>query len=212
MKENFKIQQRGYRTLDYREQNTVAVRDRELDSDTHKHSKGYGSEEDDRDDVINFEEHVQVVSFIIGSEEYAIDILHIHEINKIVQITRLPNVPPFILGIMNLRGNVIPVVDLRVKFGLTKKDFDDDTRAIVVEVEQKLVALIVDSVHQSLRLRKSDVEFASEMITGISADYISGVAKYKNRLVILLKMSSVLMEEQSENDKIFSQLSGMPDH
>lgn len=161
----------------------------------------YTKEEDlpeENGEQINFEDHMQVVSFLVGNEEYAIEILFIHEINRITQITPVPNTPTFIRGIMNLRGNVIPVVDLREKFGLSPKEFDEESRIIVVEMEEKLVAIIVDSVYQTLRIRKNDVELAADMITGISGNYIKGVAKYKDRLVILLKLSQVLLENEEE--------------
>lgn len=148
--------------------------------------------------VVNFDDYIQVVSFLVGEEEYGIEILYIHEINKVGQITRVPNVPFFIKGIMNLRGNVIPVVNLREKFGLRSKEYDDDTRIIVVELNQKLVAFIVDSVNQTIRVRKADVEMASDMIDGISKDYIAGVAKFQNRLVILLKLSQKLLKDSEE--------------
>ncbi len=169
---------------------------------------GYGSVDeeyqvdkyDQRTKVANFDDYIQVVSFLVGEEEYGIEILYIHEINKIAHITRVPNVPRFIKGIMNLRGNVIPVVNLREKFGLREKAYDENSRIIVVELEQKLVAFIVDAVQQTLRIRKVDVEMAAEMIDGISKDYISGVAKYQDRLVILLQLSHRLLEEITEAD------------
>jgi chemotaxis signal transduction protein len=188
------------------EDRTQEIIQAKTDGEVASSQLAHRQDEESQDDIMNFEEHIQVVSFLIAGAEYAIEILYIQEINKIPKITRLPNVPHFILGIMNLRGNVIPVVDLRRKFGHPPKEFDEESRAIVVEISQKQVALLVDEVHQSLRIRKSEVEFTTEMISGISADYILGVAKYKNRLIIMLKLGDVLLEEQSQNDRIFSQV------
>lgn len=185
------------------EDNNTILNDRNGEQDTVQQDFYWDAQKaiEKADEPMNFEVHMQVVSFLIGAEEYAIDILYIHEINNIVKITRVPNTPDFIKGVINLRGNIVPVVDLRKKFGLPSKKIDEESKLIVIEMEQKLVAIIVDAVLQTLRIQKNDIELATDMILGISRNYIQGVAKYQGRLVILLKLSQALLDEEEDGEE-----------
>lgn len=144
------------------------------------------------------EDVLQLVSFTLGSEEFGIDILLVQEINRMTSITRVPNSPEFIEGVINLRGKVIPIIDLRNRFGLTQSDMDKDTRIIVVEVSKKIVGFIVDSVKEVLRIPKSVVDPPPPIVAGISAEYIEGVGKLDDRLLILLDLETVLSSSELE--------------
>ncbi len=137
-------------------------------------------------------EVLQLVSFNLGQEEYAVDILKVQEINRLVDITSMPNSPFYMEGVINLRGKVIPVINLRKKFGLENREMDSHSRIIVVDVGET-IGLIVDSVSEVLRLSSDTVEPAPEMITSeCSSEYIKGVGKLEDRLLILLDIEKLL--------------------
>lgn len=146
-------------------------------------------------------EVIQLVSFLLDEVEYGVNILCVHEILRYPELTRLPNTPAFIKGVINLRGNVIPVVDMRIRFGFDSADITDLTRIIVVETDGKQVGLLVDNVYQVVRLPKSNIDPPSELITGVSEDFISGIGRLHDRLVVLLNMSAEIFLEQDENSE-----------
>ncbi|MGB9715374.1 MAG: chemotaxis protein CheW [Thermodesulfovibrionales bacterium] len=138
---------------------------------------------------------LQLVTFKLGDEEYAIDILKVQEINRMVEITSIPSAPEYVEGVINLRGKVIPVINLRKKFGLPVKEMDAQSRIMVVDVGVK-VGIIVDSVSEVLRLSSDTVEPPPPMTTGNGSEYISGVGKLGDRLVILLDIERLLKNEK----------------
>jgi purine-binding chemotaxis protein CheW len=144
----------------------------------------------------NSEEVLQLVSFTLGKEEFGIDILKVQEINRTSQVTRVPNSPHFIEGVINLRGKVIPIVDLRKRFGMSTWQHDKNTRIIVVEVLSKTVGFIVDSVREVLRIPQSVVDPPPPIVAGISSDYIEGVGKMDDRLLILLNLEKALSSSE----------------
>ena len=141
---------------------------------------------------------LQLVSFKIGSEEFGVDILKVQEINRMVEITRVPQAPHYVEGVINLRGKVIPIVDLRKRFNLDLKEHDKNTRIVVVDIGGNIMGMIVDSVSEVLRLPSSTIEPPPEIVTGINSEYIKGVAKLDDRLLIFLDLSKVIdMEEMA---------------
>jgi purine-binding chemotaxis protein CheW len=156
------------------------------------------------EDYISENKIVQVVTFsLLNDVEYGINILSIHEILKKTDITRLPNTPPFIKGVINLRGNVIPVVNIRRKFGYKETKITDDSRIIVVSINGKLVGLLVDIVFQVFRIPLKDINSPSELIEGVSAEFIQGVGRLKDRLIIILKLDNMLfIEVNDKNEKL----------
>ncbi len=142
------------------------------------------------------DEILQLVSFKIGSEEFGVDILTVQEINRMLQITTVPNTNSFIEGVINLRGKVIPVVDLRSKFGVSKKEHDKNTRIVVVELSNKTVGFIVDEVSEVLRIPKSITEPPPEMVSGINSEFITAVGKLEDRLIILLDLEKTLSTDE----------------
>jgi purine-binding chemotaxis protein CheW len=141
-------------------------------------------------------ELLQLVSFKIGNEEFGINILIVQEIIKTVQITKVPNAPVFVEGIINLRGRVIPVIDLRTRLNLPKKARDKDTRIIVLEVNSKTVGFIVDEVNEVLRIPKSITEPPPSMVIGIDSEFITAVGKLEDRLITLIDLEKVLSTDE----------------
>lgn len=141
---------------------------------------------------------IQLVSFTIGQEEFGIDIKHIQEINRMVEITRVPNSPEFVSGVINLRGKVIPVIDLRKRFGFPQKESDKNTRIIVVELADIVVGFLVDSVLEVIRIPKNITEPPPSLIAGIGSEFITSVAKLENRLLIILDIERILHEREKE--------------
>ena len=141
---------------------------------------------------------VQLVSFMIDESEYAVDILVVNEILRYPEITRLPNTPDFIRGVINLRGNVIPVVDIRARFGFSKGSITDLTRIIVIDAKGKQIGLLVDNVYQVVRISSANIDPPSEIITGVSEEFISGIGRFNDRLIILLKISHLIFLEYKE--------------
>lgn len=141
---------------------------------------------------------LQLVSFNLGDEEYGVDILKVQEINRMVHVTRVPRAPEFVEGVINLRGKVIPIVDLRKRFGLQAKAHDKNTRIIVVDIEGRTVGLIVDGVSEVLRLGMDTIEPPPSMVAGVDAEYIWGVGKLEDRLLILLDLAKVLAKDHKE--------------
>jgi purine-binding chemotaxis protein CheW len=134
---------------------------------------------------------LQLVTFKLENEEFGVDILKVQEINRMLTITRIPNAPPFVEGVINLRGKIIPIVDLKKRLGFIGKPYDKSTRIIVVELDGLILGFIVDSVSEVLRISESTVEPPPSIIGGIESDYIEGVGKLDNRLLILLELSKV---------------------
>jgi purine-binding chemotaxis protein CheW len=136
-------------------------------------------------------ELLQLVSFEVGEEEYAVPILSVQEINRMMQITRVPQSPPFVEGVINLRGKIIPVIDLRKRFGLTELENSDDVRIIVVEVSNRVIGFTVDRVNEVLRINSNIVEPPPSMVCGLDTEYVQGVGKLDDRLLILLHLEKL---------------------
>ncbi|MEW5745935.1 MAG: chemotaxis protein CheW [Nitrospirota bacterium] len=135
---------------------------------------------------------LQLVTFTLGNEDYAVDILKVQEINRMKEITRVPNSPPYVEGVINLRGKVIPVVNLRAKFGLPQKDSDEQARIMIMDIQGITMGLVVDAVSEVLRIPASTVEPTPPMASHISSEFIRGIAKLDERLIILLDMDRLL--------------------
>ncbi|OGW20220.1 MAG: chemotaxis protein CheW [Nitrospirae bacterium GWB2_47_37] len=135
---------------------------------------------------------LQLVTFTLGSEEYAVDILKVQEINRMKEITRVPNSPAYVEGVINLRGKVIPVVNIRKKFGLPEKATDEQSRIMIIDIQGITMGLVVDSVSEVLRVPSDIVEPAPPMTSTITTEFIRGIAKLEDRLIILLDMDRLL--------------------
>lgn len=144
-------------------------------------------------------EERQLVVFKLGREEFAVGVTQVREIMRMEEITRMPKAPAFVEGIINLRGQIIAVIDLARRLHLETAERGDETRIIVVEAEGLKVGMIVDSVSEVLSINDQDVEPSPTLATDASAVYLQGVVKRENRLIILLDLTRMLsMEEIAE--------------
>ncbi|MBI5729901.1 MAG: purine-binding chemotaxis protein CheW [Ignavibacteriales bacterium] len=137
-------------------------------------------------------ELLQLVSFTLNEEEFGIDILMVQEIIRMLQITKVPNSPDFVDGVVNIRGRIIPVVDLRCKLGMPRKEHDKETRIVVVEVSGKTIGFIVDAVTEVLRIPSSTIEAPPELIAGVNSEFIKAVGKLEDCLLILIDLEKIL--------------------
>jgi purine-binding chemotaxis protein CheW len=144
----------------------------------------------------NESELLQLVTFDIGDEEFGIDILRVQEIIRMMSITKVPNSPPAVEGVINLRGRVIPVIDLRARFGMEARAHDGHTRIIVLEIHGMIVGFVVDAVSEVLRIRANTVEPPPAVVSGIESEYIKGVGKLDDRLLILLELEKLVSSEE----------------
>jgi purine-binding chemotaxis protein CheW len=137
-------------------------------------------------------QEIQLVAFNLGAEEYAIDILSVQEINRVLPITRIPNAPHFVVGVINRRGNVIPVIDLHKRLNLPLQENSEQTRIIVLKVGEMNAGIIVDGVTEVLKLDQEQIEDASNIATSVDNEFLLGVGKLEGRLIILLNLEKVL--------------------
>ena len=138
------------------------------------------------------EKDLQIVGFRIGNETYGVRIGSVREIVRVPEITAVPSAPDSIEGVINLRGKIIPVMDLRKRFGLTEITTDKKNRILVVEVDNKLLGLIVNSASEVLKIPPSEVEAPGSVFADGESGYVTGVGKLKGRLIILLDISKLL--------------------
>ncbi len=141
----------------------------------------------------------QLVAFQLGTEGYCVDISRVREINRLVNITHIPESPPFVEGVINLRGQIIPIIDLRRRFGLVEdsKKNAQETRIMVVETNGTLVGFIVDAVREVLRIPADQIEPTPELVTsGIDRKYIEGVASVNERLLIILNSDLIFATKE----------------
>ena len=141
-------------------------------------------------------DRLQLVTFEVGEEEFAVDILAVQEINRMMQITRVPQSRREVEGVINLRGRIVPVVDLRERFGMERCEHSNESRIIVVDVNDHTVGFVVDRVHEVLRIDSSIVEPAPSITTSVDSDYIQGVGKLDDRLLILIDLERLFSREE----------------
>ncbi|MEN6413169.1 MAG: chemotaxis protein CheW [Veillonellales bacterium] len=137
-------------------------------------------------------DEIQLVVFKLGREEYGISILQVQEIKRMTDITRVPRTPDYIEGVINLRGSVLPVIDLKKRLDLPHQDDTEDTRIIIVKVEDIAVGMIVDAVSEVIAISRENIESPDTVVGGVSTKYLSGVGKQDNRLLILLNLEAII--------------------
>jgi purine-binding chemotaxis protein CheW len=141
----------------------------------------------------------QLVIFRLAGEEFGLDISQVREIIRMQDVTPMPKAPDFIEGVINLRGQIVAVMDLAKRFGLKAAARTEKTRIVVTEVKDNTVGLVVDEVPEVLRISEADVEATPEMIESqIHAEFIRGVGKLANRLIILLNVDKILSREEAK--------------
>jgi purine-binding chemotaxis protein CheW len=136
------------------------------------------------------------LTFPLGAEEYGLEIRHVTEIVGIQRITEVPDMPPFVRGVINLRGKVIPVMDVRIRFGLAPKSYDDHTCIVVVNLNGVSVGLIVDTVSEVLSISENQIDPPPSVRKGESSRYIKGLGKIGESVKILLDIQQLLYDEE----------------
>lgn len=147
-------------------------------------------------DVASQSDERQLVVFQLGAELYGVDIARVHEIIRWQSVTRVPRSPEFVEGVINLRGKVIPVVDLRRRFGLAIADHTRASRIVVVELGDQVVGIVVDGVSEVLRINSATIEPPSPVVAGIDSEYLHGIAKLADRLIMLLDLDRILARDE----------------
>ncbi|WP_422445783.1 chemotaxis protein CheW [Thermoanaerobacterium sp. DL9XJH110] len=138
----------------------------------------------------------QFVEFKLGEEEYGVDILQVKTIERMMPITRVPKAPSFVEGVINLRGEVVPIIDLKKRFDLPATDVTDNTRILIVTVEDLTVGMIVDSATEVIQLPQDAIEPAPTIVGGIDSSFLEGVGKLNGKLLILLNLAKVLKPQE----------------
>ncbi|MNW23593.1 Chemotaxis protein CheW [compost metagenome] len=142
-------------------------------------------------------EEIKVIVFKLGNEEYGIEVDKVQSIERMVPITRVPKTYTFVKGVFNMRGVVIPVIDLRGRFGLPEAEYTDQTRIVIVAVNEMQVGFIVDSANDVIDLNTDSIETPPEVVGGVKARYLRGVAKInEDRLLIMLNLAEVLNKSE----------------
>jgi purine-binding chemotaxis protein CheW len=139
---------------------------------------------------------VQIVTFRLGNAEYGIDIMQAKEIIKMEKITLIPNAPEYVEGVINLRGNVIPIIDLKKRFHLEEGEGEQDTGIIIVRVENVEMGIIIDSISKVISIPEDDVQPPPPVFAGIGQKYIQGVARLEDRLLIILDLQKLFAFEE----------------
>ncbi len=136
------------------------------------------------------------LSFLLNNEEYGVDVLNVREIIGMIDVTSVPQTPVYVKGVINLRGKVIPVIDLRLRFGLEEAEYDEETCIIVVDVAGLLMGIIIDTVLEVLDIPAAEIEAAPKFGTKVNTDYILGMGKVGDKVNMLLDITKVLTSEE----------------
>lgn len=148
------------------------------------------------------EQLIQLVGFSIDNEQFGVDILMVQEIIRAAPITPVPNSPDFVEGVINLRGNIIPVIELRKRLNLYTEETDEDSWILILDIEGKVTGFIVDSVSKVLKILKSSIEPPPELVVaGLESQYIHGVCDIGDKLLILLNFNHILLVEELQKLK-----------
>ena len=139
---------------------------------------------------------IQLVTFRLKDETYGINVMQVQEVLRVSEIAPVPGAPPFVLGIINLRGNVVTVLDTRTRFALPTTERDDASRIVIIESEQQVVGILVDSVAEVVELRQSAIDAAPNIGNEESSRYIQGVASRDEDLLIVVDLNKLLSEEE----------------
>jgi purine-binding chemotaxis protein CheW len=143
------------------------------------------------------DELIQLVSFNLDQEEYGVDVLKVREIIRMPVVTRVPNTPHFVEGVINLRGKVIPIISMRKKFGLMEAENDKQTRIMVMDVDGELMGFVVDSVSEVIRISSSEIQPSPAIVaSGIDQDCIAGVINQAERLLVLLDLERMFSNDE----------------
>ena len=144
------------------------------------------------------DEVLQWVTYRLGEETFGINVMQVQEVLRHTEIAPVPGAPDYVLGIINLRGNVVTVIDTRERFGLPPTDISDNTRIVIIESDEQVVGILVDSVAEVVYLRSSEIDSAPNVGTEDSAKFIQGVSNREGQLLILVDLKKLLSDEEWE--------------
>ena len=147
-------------------------------------------------DVSGKVEHRQCVTFQLDDESFGINVMLIQEFLRVTYIAPVPGAPDYVIGIINLRGNVVTVIDTRMRFGLPPRDFDDATRIVIIETENQTVGIVVDSVAEVVDIYSNEIETAPNVGNDETARYIEGVVSRGEELLILVDLNKLLTDDE----------------
>lgn len=139
---------------------------------------------------------LQWVTFRLEEETYGINVMQVQEVLRYTEIAPVPGAPDYVLGIINLRGNVVTVIDTRTRFGLANQDVSDQSRIVIIEAEQQVIGILVDSVAEVVYLRTSEIDSAPNVGTEESAKFIQGVSNRDGELLILVDLNKLLSDDE----------------
>ena len=148
-------------------------------------------------------EVIQFVTFVLKGEIYGINVMQVQEVLRVSEIAPVPGAPSYVLGIINLRGNVVTVIDTRARFGLPSTEVDDASRIIVIESEKQVVGMLVDAVAEVVELHESEIDVAPNVGNEESSRYIQGVATRDRKLLILVDLNKLLTDEEWAEINLF---------
>jgi purine-binding chemotaxis protein CheW len=150
----------------------------------------------DVDESANNDPEIQLVTFRLKDETYGINVMQVQEVLRVAEIAPVPGAPHYVLGIINLRGNVVTVIDTRTRFGLPQTEIDDLSRIVIIESESQVVGILVDSVAEVVDLHASEIDSAPNVGNEESSRYIQGVASRDNNLLIVVDLNKLLSEQE----------------
>lgn len=145
----------------------------------------------------------QWVTFMLGNEKYGVSVMKVQEVLRYSDIAPVPGAPPYVLGIINLRGNVVTVVDTRQRFGLMPKETDESSRIVIIDVQGQVIGMLVDSVAEVVDLKESDIESAPDVGNEDSSKFILGITNFNQELLILIDLDKLLDDEVSSDGGLF---------
>lgn len=145
---------------------------------------------------MDVEDLKQYVTFVIGEETYGVEVLRVQEIIGMTQITHVPNTMEFMKGVINLRGSVVPVIDMRIKFHMEEREFDSFTVILIVEVKARLIGMIVDSVSDVVTIPVMNIQETPHFTSKIETDFIEGIGRLDDQLIIILEVNRILTSEE----------------
>lgn len=149
-------------------------------------------------DNAHSEAPLQYLAVNLAQEEYGIDILAVREIRGWTPVTRIPQAPHYVLGVLNLRGAIVPILDLRLRFGLTREEYDATTVTVIITVAGRLFGVVVDGVSDVLDVGTADVEPVPDMGTTVDTEYLKGLTSVAERMVLLLDVDKLLQPQDAQ--------------
>lgn len=161
------------------------------------------SDERRKDKVKDNDEMLQWVTFKLDNEIYGINVMQVQEVLRYSEIAPVPGAPIYVLGIINLRGNVVTVIDTRTRFGLESTETTDSTRVVIIESEKQVIGIMVDSVAEVVYLRESEIDIAPNVGNDESAKFIQGVSNREGELLILVDLNKLLADDEWDEVKQF---------